>query len=195
MTRIWLSITALACILILGCSQSLPIGSSPAEESITVYGHRLHQKATDLATSELARLNAMELMYRNIPMRHRIQNPATLMIDTGWTKVYRRFSGFEVKDVLRSDSLLSPVLYEIEFKYDIFATQFRKEGDGSALEETKMDKVYEPLYSDVLNVKYGCNEEGELMNPDLGFLPRPNYYRIKEFNEVVLGAKPPQVQP
>ena len=195
MTRIWLSITALACILILGCSQSLPLGSSPAEESVTVYGQRLHQKATELATSELARLNAMEMMYRNIPMRHQIQNPATLLIDTGWAKVYRRFSGFEVKDVLRSDSLLTPVLYEIEYQYDIFATQFRKERDGDALEETKKDKVYEPLYSDVLNVKYGCNEFGELINPNLEFLPRPNYYQITEFNEVVLGAKPPQSQP
>lgn len=192
MNRTYLTIAALAAVLIVGCTQTVPNTSSGSgQESVTEYGLELQQKAIDLASAELARFNAVELLYRNIPMRHRITNPGTMHFDFGWVKLYRRFSDLDVKDVRRSDSLLTPIIFEVEFEYELYGTRFHRESEGPALEKTRTDIIFDILHSDTVTIFYGCNEEGQLVNSDQEYLPRPNYFQVDAFNEVVVGpAKP-----
>jgi len=192
MNRTNLTIAALAAVLIVGCTQTVPSTSSGSgQESVTEYGLELQQKAINLASSELARFNAIELLYRNIPIRHRITNPGTMHFDFGWVKLYRRFSDFEVKDVRRSDSLLTPIIFEVEYDYELFGTRFNRESEGPALAKTREDIVFEVRHSDTVTVFYGCNESGVMVNSDQEYLPRPNYFQVEAFNEVIVGpAKP-----
>ena len=193
MYKTYLAILCLTGLLILGCSQTLP-AAKPGDrpESTFEFGQKLQERAVSLASSELARLNAVELLYRNIPMRHQIQNPAIFRIDQGWTKVYRRFSGFEVKDIRRSDSLLAPIIFDIDYEYEAFGTVFRKESDGAALEETKTDVIYESIYSDIIRVEYSCDDKGNLLNSQKEYMPRPKYFLLDELDEIIVGPETPQ---
>lgn len=196
MNRTYCCITLIAALMIVGCSQmttTRPENSS--SESATEYGQRLEQKARTLAQAELARLNAIEMVYRNIPMQHSIITPGTSQRLFGWTKIYRRFSYAKVRDVIRSESLLAPIKYKIEYGYEVFATDYRKEIDGPALEQTLTDNRYRILRTNVLHVDYACDESGNPKGDIQEYLPRPKIFESDYLGEIVIGQNSELIQP
>lgn len=171
MKRIYSSIIALGLVLIIGCAQP---GSNDASNSTDA--DELLAKAEALAQGELMRLNAIEMVYRNIPEVHRYSSPATLTPESGWVKVYRRISSFEVKDVRRTDSVLHPVVYEVDFKYDVFGTLYRNNRISNALELCENDSQFKFQYGDVFEHTYFCDADGELVGETSLILPRPTFF-------------------
>lgn len=180
MKRIYISIIALGLVLIIGCARPGTNDTSDSTDS-----DELIAKAEALAQSELMRLNAIEMVYRNIPEVHRYSSPATLTPESGWVKVYRRISSFEVNDVRRTDSVLHPVIYEVDYKYDVFGTLYRNNRIINALELSRSDSQFAIRYSGVIKHTYQCDTNGDLVKNTGLILTRPNFFIDDIYQESV----------
>jgi hypothetical protein len=89
------------------CSVGILIGCTPSPSNpIDSKNERAHiealkQKADTFAQSEMAWYNAIELIYKNIPELHTTRVPINKNLIKGWTKTYRRFTEYEVVDIVR----------------------------------------------------------------------------------------------
>jgi hypothetical protein len=182
MVRTLISIALLLILLIAGCAK--PIVNEP---SATEQGADFLAKAETLARQQMVRFNAIELIYRNMPEKHSVRSPATLVKESGWVKVYRRFSSYTVKDIRRSESLLHPIIYDVEFSYDVFGTRFRNMKEKNALPATQLDNSFAVQYSDTLHHAYQCDEFGNLLEKVPAFPKRPNYFQGDHMNEMIEG--------
>ncbi len=157
---------------------------TPAEPSTvpsTVTQDVLLKKAEELAKSELARLAAAEMIYRNKVYDHIYFDEDNGVRTDVLMKYYRNFHDMEVLDVKRTDSLLYPVEFEIRYDFDMLGTK-EVAGPPNTLTElaksVKNDNAFQLYISDSLVRTYRCGETGEcaVMNPDS--LPRPNYWEL-----------------
>lgn len=160
MLKSYLSIIALAMLLVAGCAKP-----AVEEKSITEYGNDLFEKADALAKQELVRFNAIEIIYRDMPEIHTFRSPATRIQESGWVKVYRRFNSYTIEDVKRSDSLIHPVVYEINYHFDVYGTSFRNTKIENAFTATENSSKYVNRYDGVLERQYYCNEDGIPIDP------------------------------
>jgi hypothetical protein len=120
-----------------------------------------------------------------MPEKHGLRSPATLIKEAGWVKVYRRFSSYTVNDIRRSESLLHPVIYDVDYHYDVFGTRFRNIKDKDALSETQRDSAFALQYSDTLRRAYHCDEDGNLLENVPPLPTRPNYFPGDHMNETI----------
>ena len=141
------------------------------------YRDMLLEKANELALSELARLSAAELLYRNTPTPHRIEM-ADLAPNIGvYTKIYRSFNDYEITDIARSNSFLHPVSYEITFKYDILATDTRPFSLPNAEQLAGGDAQFSVISSNRMTRTYPARADGEPLGHLPELPPRPDFYK------------------
>ena len=98
--------------------------------------------------------------------------------ETGvYIKLYRNFTGYEVVDIYRSDSLIRPIAYAIRFYYKILATAPQHIDLPNAKELAEQDNTFSLLSKHNLTRYYACDVNGDYMGnlPDVP--ARPNYYR------------------
>lgn len=137
---------------------------------------QLKAKAKALAERELGRMAATEMLYRNVVES---QTPAYDQLPSSlgaWVKIYRNFEGYEVKDIIRSDSYLSPIEYEIEYRYTIMSTRpvmsLGAEGAQSAIKNS----FFDPVADRTVVYTYKCDAWGNAVGDLPKLLDRVNYY-------------------
>lgn len=150
-----------------------PDGMTRAE-----YADHLTVEASKLAESELARLSAIELLYRNKLYYHSFYIPGTFSKGGVYVKMYRQFTDYSIVDITHPISILHPISITIEFDYDIIATDpvLTNEEDIKAARtaQNKTNPVF--FRSDSVRRHYSCDELGVPASPLPGPLTRPNYW-------------------
>lgn len=158
------------------CQQrSSPADSDSGAEETNAYRDMLLEKANALAESEMARLAATELVYRNQVETQEFVLPVVGSRTGTVIKMYREFTGYEVIDVVRSDSLLCPIEIAVRYDFDMLGTQPRSFGAPDAETLTRNDFEFDVLWQGNLAHVYQCDREGELLGALLE-LPRANFY-------------------
>lgn len=151
-----------------------PMGMTRAE-----YADFLVQEATDLARAELARLSAIELMYRDKTYLHksRMQMGPQDITALAYAKVYRQFTDSRLVDITSSESILRPLIVTIDFDYDVLASEpIQTQGrDPQKALTAQNRKTYSVSRSETTRFVYNCDEEGRplALPPPL---PRPNIW-------------------
>ena len=144
----------------------------------TDYADYLEQKALDIAETEMARLSAIELVYRNKMYYYGFEIPGINLSHGAYAKMYRQFTSYEVVDITSSDSLLQPILFVIEFNYDILLSEpvfVEQENREDAL-TAYINKNYHFHRGDKVRRTYSCDEKGSPQQPLPPPLERPNYW-------------------
>jgi hypothetical protein len=180
MMKTYISIALLAIILIAGCAQ--PVDDNKKETGAK-YSERLLEKANTLATNELIRFNAIEMLYRNIPEKHSMILPGTNQKNGGWVKTYRRFTSYSIIDVTQTNSLINPITFDISYSFDVFGSQFRQDSIENAQEVSQKDSAYKKRYSGTLEKRYLCDENGDTLLNQLSLPERPRYFKDDILNE------------
>lgn len=150
-----------------------PVGMTRAE-----YAGYLKGEATKLARSEIARLSAIELVYRNKLYYHSFHVPGTYSKGGVYVKMYRQFTEYSIIDITHPISLLHPISVTIEFKYDIIATDpVLVDGESMKAAQIGLNRG-NPIYfrSGSLRRLYRCDEMGVPESPLPAPLARPNYW-------------------
>ena len=136
----------------------------------------LLEKAEQLAQREIARMSAAELLYRNTATAHRIIN-GDLGVNVGvHTKIYRAFHDYRITDIVRSDSYLNPVTYEITYVYDILATEPRSFSAPDAEKLARSDAQFKRIANHQITRRYPADDNGEFVGILPELLPRPDFY-------------------
>ncbi len=148
----------------------------------------LMKKANAIAESEIARLAAAEMLYRNKVMIHAYEmdllagtSPATEV----WIKLYRSFTGFEVLDIERAPSLLAPLKITIRFDYDRVGTR-EVRGNRSTpglYDLVRQDVAFIVHDKESIVREYSCSGRGDPIRLPSPILKRPNIW--------LKGTKPP----
>ena len=102
--RCLLIIPALSLTLLAGCANK-------SDKTGDDHVGQLREKASIIGQQELARFNAADLLYKNIPELHTTIVPIIERKRHIWVKTYRRYSDFEVLDITRTQSLLAPIAF------------------------------------------------------------------------------------
>lgn len=143
----------------------------------------LLEKAQQLAKSELARLSAAEMIYRNRVCDHVYTSQDRGIRTDMVMKFYRNFRNAEVVDVKRTDSLLYPVEFVIRYDFDSLGTQGEAASYtnlAQAAKKVKNDNVFKVFASDSMVLTYECNALGECDTAIPEFLPRPNFWELNQ---------------
>jgi len=174
-----LTVIAVGAALV-GCEPLSPRAGSGGGE-VAASNDVLLEKAQRLAESELARLSAAEMIYRNLVYDHIYVDEDNGVRTDILMKYYRNFRGTEVVDVKRTDSLLQPLEFVIRYDFDMIGTRIEA-GLPKTMVETarkvKNDNAFQIYASDSLVRLYRCDAAGECgaVGPEL--LPRPNYWEL-----------------
>lgn len=150
-----------------------PEGMTRAE-----YAGYLKGEAAKLAESELARLSAIELVYRNELYYHSFNIPGTYSKGGAYVKMYRQFTEYAIIDITHPISLLHPIFVTIEFNYDIIATDpILVDSEDMEAAQTARNRG-NPVYFRSGSVRrfYRCDEMGVPESPLPAPPKRPNYW-------------------
>ncbi len=174
---------ALLLALLFGCTDSMRSGSSSQGLSASRVA-KLTEKAHQLAESEMARMSAAEMIYRNKVQVNETSIPAMILGEslktTVYLKIYRNFTGYEVEDIVFSDSVLYPVTYEIRYEYDVLATTHRGSHLLNANSLSSQDREFKLLRHSSTTQRYRCDRSGSYKGAPAGLLSRPNLFFLGE---------------
>jgi hypothetical protein len=140
-------------------------------------------KAETLAEEEMARLAAIELLYKNISEMQMEIIPAELRRVGGWVKSYRKYTGYEINDIYRSDSYLNPIVFEIAYQFDQFHTEVRTWENMKSQGLSMKDKKFKMIKKDALIRRYRCDENGDYLGNLPEMPPRPSIFIETYFNQ------------
>jgi hypothetical protein len=145
--------------LFTGCVQQPEDAYDPALTA------ELTTKARALAENELRRLSEAEAAYRDMSRLHRHgQNP--FMPDLGvYAKTYREYTGYELADIRRTDSLLRPYEYVVTYEFDVLSTEGRTSQSGNSPELSRRDAEFEALRKGAHTLRYRCAPTGDFAGP------------------------------
>lgn len=183
----------LAILSLSSCSDPSPIGTldetgapsivhfdfgQPVGMTRARYADYLKQRATELAESDMARLSAVELVYRDKMYYYGYQNSVATISHGAYAKMYRQFTGYEVLDITHSDSMFHPILFTIEFSCDILVTEpvFVERESRKEAQNAYTNKNYSFQRSHKVRRTYSCDEKGLPQQPFPPPLERPNYW-------------------
>ena len=140
--------------------RAVPKAADSIEIPGKAYVEMLKEKACALAEAEIVKFNEIEQQYRDEVEFHEFMTVAPTRL---FQKSYREFRDYELTDIYRSDSYLTPVVYEIKYSFDYYTTPQRHiEGDEEGAKKTCQDDQGFKLYtSNSLVRRYRCNAEGE----------------------------------
>lgn len=154
------------------------------------YIEMLRAKAAALAESELARMAAVELIYRSRVQLHESEDPIFLNKFGVYMKLYRNFKGYRLIDIVRSESLMFPIIIEIQYDFDLLATKSHPMDAPNAKDLAKGERDLRALGNYSFSRLYRCDIAGNVVEGAGQFLPRPDLYALGSF----AGQNPPLPQ-
>lgn len=171
-------LACLACVAVLssiGCG-----GGGNAFAPNEGFAEKLTAKANKLAQSELQRLREAELVYKDVLrfdgfMQH--PNPGSGV----YYKGYREYTDYTVRDILRRDSYLKPIAYEIGFNFRFMATERHHTDypDSPSKAAAGKDFKPQPKSSSPLVHVYECDPDGKFVGASDWLPPRETAYTIE----------------
>lgn len=186
-----------SCSVFVGCQEVQPQQERAVEPRATIvhydfgqplgmtrseYALFLRERATGLAEAEIARLSAIELIYRNKTFRYSFESRQVDLSGSAFGKMYRQFTGFEIMDIVHSDSLLLPLVIDIEFSYDLLGTKVipvdAKKPQNAKIAQSDHD--FRLVAQKTIQLQYDWDEQGNVIGPELDFLARPNHYELSK---------------
>lgn len=206
MCRFWV----LICLsTLIGCGESMRdttpeiVDASTQDTTQSTLGDfrvTMLEQAESLAAEELARLSAIELLYKNIPQLQMATIPVEERRIGGWVKSYRKYTGYEINDIYRSDSYLYPIIFEISYQFDQFHTETRDFKNVRSQGISMNDKKFTLLKKDSLIRRYRCDENGVYLKNLPELPPRPSIFvaayfkqeRVAEEFEGIANPLPPK---
>ena len=150
-----------------------PLSSAPDPS----YAALLMRKARELAESELGRMSAAELTYRNTVSFQELTGAQFVGGTGNYMKAYRSFDEYIIRDIYRSESYVFPVTVEIEFKHKFLHTKVRPSMLPNAESTSQSDTRFEVAGTYALTRRYRCDGDGNYTGQLPELPPRPNYYR------------------
>ena len=120
------------------------------KEGIMDFSERINR----LAESELARMNAAELMYRDTVYRHTFRTADTGEVYDVYAKVYRHYSGYKLLDLHRSRSRGNELSFRIRFDSEVLTSEARFARDSGSLEAAQGDSAFDMLGGDAVVQAY-----------------------------------------
>jgi len=188
-------VVSLACCALVSCTDGSPQGGDregattamvhhdfgqPLGMTRAAYASFLQEQATLIAESEMARLSAIEMIYRNKTYRYTFESNMVDLSPKIYTKLYRQFTGFEVVDITLADSVIRPVEIDIAFQFEVVTSKIVGESDDpESVKIAKNNYDFRPLASDSAQLTYVCDENGALLESGVEGLGRPNFYEYK----------------
>jgi hypothetical protein len=136
-------------------------------------------KAQALAKSDMARMAAAEMVYRNKVFIHSLDLPnATIGSTNLYMKLYRRFTGYQVVDIEKTNSVLRPIKFVIRYTVERVGTRELRGrvGDSTPLEQAEHDGAFLVRDRDTVLREYFCNGQGEVLEMPSPILERPNFW-------------------
>lgn len=172
-------LAALFSALLFGCTDSMSSGSSSRVLSASRIA-KLTETASRLAESEMARMSAAEMIYRNKVQYNETILPVLQTKTGAYLKIYRNFTGYEVEDIVLSDSVLYPITYEIRYDYDVLASTQRGMDLPNAFSLSSQDREFELLRHSSVTQRYRCDWSGDYEGAPSSLLSRPNPFFLSE---------------
>lgn len=163
---------ALLCVMLAACGGSR---SGDSDSNRGVEDRALLARAEELAQSEISRLAAEALVYRSNAELHETVLPMIGSKVGVYVKMYREYTGYEVVDIVRSDSVLYPIEIAIRFDFDVLATEVRGMGEPDAQTHAQADYRFRVFRQDSVRRRYRCDPEGNPVDI-LPELPRLKFY-------------------
>ena len=142
------------------------------------YIDMLKAKAAALAESELARMAAVELMYRSRVQLYESEDPVFLNKFGVYMKLHRNFKGYRLIDIVRSESLMFPIVFEIRYEFDLLGTKEHSMDARNAKELAKEERDLRVLGNYGFSRLYRCDAAGNVVGGAGQFLPRPDLYEL-----------------
>jgi len=165
-----LSWVALAIVLV--SSQSGCGGGNEVE--------RMKRAAAKIGDAEIAKFNAQELKYKDEVLFSSIGTILPEM-DFGngvFMKRYRVFKGYELKDIVKTDSMVAPYILVIEYSYDFMMTpahDARNAGDTEARDLAAKDTEFKADLFHLIR-RYHCDAKGNFVGKISDLPPLENFY-------------------
>ena len=147
------------------------------------YIDMLKAKAAALAESELARMAAIELVYRSRVQLFETENPVFLNKIGVYMKLHRNFKGYRLIDIVRSESLMFPIVFEIEYEFDLLATKEHSMNAPNAKKLAKKERDLRVLGNYRFSRLYRCDIAGNVAWGTGQFLPRPDLYALDNLDK------------
>lgn len=122
----------------------------------------LREAGNRLAESEMKRLQALEEPRKDELIRSPTMNPFTYGTSGIYSRVYREYTGYEVKDIRLKDSLLSPVEYEIAYEFKVFSTPGKNDEFPGAKEIAESEREFSLRRESSLTMTYLTDLEGKV---------------------------------
>ena len=167
--------SAFLCVLLAAC------GGDPSGEGSSRNLERddrmLLERAEELAQSEIARLAAEALVYRSLATLHETRLPVIGSKVGVYLKIYREFTGYEVVDLVRSNSVLYPIDIVIRFDFDVLTTEVRGMSEPDAQKHAQADYRFRVFRQDSITQRYHCDSEGNTVDA-LPKLPLLKFYGV-----------------
>lgn len=121
----------LVCSAVLAVGLCVIVGCEQADDPVDVWHadasfvRSLQERALELATVELKSMAAAEKQYKNVVAHYVMLGHPVLPGTTHFYKWYRAYSHAEVRDIYRSNSLIHPVVYEVDYYFEFMRTPIR----------------------------------------------------------------------
>lgn len=158
--------------LVVCCGGPRDEGSGPNAE---IDDRALQIRADELAQSEIARLAAEALLHRSRATLHETRLPVIGSKVGVYLKIYREFTGYEVVDIVRSNSVLYPIEMVIRFDFDVLATEVRGMSEPDAQVHAQADFRFRVFRQNSVTRRYRCDSQGNTADT-LPELPPLKFY-------------------
>jgi hypothetical protein len=167
-------VTAAALVLLFASTGCRGGGSGGGEVDM------LKRAAGKIASSEMAKFNALELQDKDKVVFSSIGTILPEMdYGTGiYMKRYRKFTRYELKDIVKSDSMVAPYILVIDYTYDFMMTPPKaaksptdKAAEDAAAKETEFAPTTEHLVR-----RYHCDPNGNFVGKISDLPPPENFY-------------------
>ncbi len=166
-------------VLTTGCGQGLGL----SQTSVSLFAdpavvERLEDRAKALAEDELVRFNKAEQVYATQVMYH--PNMTNLFgIDEGvYLKMYREFTGYDIADIVRTESLLRPVAFRIVYHAKVHASKAQHSALPGSLQKALADDVLTVVREITVPREYRGDSRGDVDETQLGQVPPMNFYQM-----------------
>ena len=154
----------------------------------------LKEKAAALAQAEMAKYNALDELYKDKVEFSSLSIPVIGSSSGAYLKQYRRFEGFEIKDIYyRPESLLYPIVFEISFDYETFATDVVHATTPDAAEAAKAMTQFNSYGRYALTRRFRCDMNGNYVGSLPPRPPIPNFFSRQSPVEEKEGSRPDTV--
>lgn len=139
---------------------------------------RIKEKANALAENELKRFGAAEEQYKDKVEFFLLEGHPFMAGLGAFTKIYRKYTGYEIKGIYLSDNLTKPVQVDIVYTFDVMCNEYvgaRGDSDHEAEVAAMNSNEFSVRRTGQFDVTYYSDFDGEFQAESY-LPPRVNFF-------------------